>query len=67
MYTSFKFENIMTSRSSLRLILDGVEKIVKGFTVVRISEQKFKKKGVLPLWPRTKNGSTFLLGLEDYV
>jgi hypothetical protein len=31
-----------------------VEKIVKKFMVVRTQEQKFKKKEVLPPWPRAK-------------
>jgi len=31
-----------------------VEKIVKKFMVVRTKEQKFKKKEVLPPWPRAK-------------
>ena len=44
----------MTIRSSLRLILNGAEKIVKAFDVIRNSEQKFKRKGVRPLWPRAR-------------
>jgi hypothetical protein len=38
----------------LRHILNCVEKIVKKFMVVRTPEHKFKKKEVLPPWPRAK-------------
>jgi len=52
----------------LRHILNCVEKIVKGFMVVRTSEQKFKGQGgPIAMARGQEKGSTSLLGLKDYV
>jgi hypothetical protein len=45
-----------------------VGKVVKKFMVVRTTEQKFKKRGVLPPWLRVKKmESQPWVGLKDYV
>jgi len=68
MYTSFEFENIMTmpleAAPYFRLCRENCQRVEGGTN----PEQKFKRKELLPLWPRAKKMEPIpLLRLKDYV